>query len=172
MKRLSIVSVAAVMTFALSATDPQLAVADNGSDITYSPVVPFPAGDPNDPEDFQGMSQLVRTDNGVNMTLMATGLEPGVYSVWWAINFGTSDFSLGFAASHVVGPNGDARFGGNLRQGEPLSQFGALDDARGDNVHLVVRYHGPVDPGRLHEQLSTFEPTNAVNLLFSPHDIP
>ena len=75
MKRLSIVSVAAVMTFALSATNPQLAVADNGSDITYSPVVPFPAGDPNDPEDFQGVSKLVRTDNGVNMTLNVTGAK-------------------------------------------------------------------------------------------------
>jgi hypothetical protein len=160
------------MTFALSAANPNRAVADNGSDITYSPVVPFPAGDPTDPEQFQGMSKLVRTDNGVSMTLLATDLPPGVYSVWWVVNFGTPDFPFGFATSHVVGPSGKAHFGANLKQGEPLSIRGSLEDARSENIHIVVRYHGPVDPTRLHEQLSEFEPTNAVNVLFSPHDLP
>lgn len=177
MTRLSFVSVAAVMTFALSATNPNWAIADNRSDITYSPVVPFPAGDPTDPEQFQGMSKLVRTDNGVSMTLLATDLPPGVYSIWWVINFepGTP-FPFGFATSHVVGPNGKGSFAANLKEGEPLSIRGSLEDAREENIHIVVRYHGPVDPTRLAEQLSTFEPAldmdadpTTGNVLYSPH---
>ncbi len=177
MKRLNCLSLAAVMMWTLAAAEPNSAVADNGSDITYSPVVPFPAGDPTDPEQFQGISKLVRTDNGVSMTLLATDLEPGVYSIWWVINFepGTP-FPFGFATSHVVGPKGEGSFAANLKQGEPLSIRGSLVDAREEHIHIVVRYHGPVDPTRLAEQLSTFEPAldtdgdpTTGNVLFSPH---
>lgn len=170
MKRFSFLSLAAAMMLTLPAADPDSALAGDRSDITYSPVVPFPAGDPNDPEQFQGMSQLVRTDTGLSMTLAATDLPPGVYSVWWVINFGTPNFPFGFATSHVVGPNGRASFGANLREGEPLSIRGSLEDARSEHIHIVVRYHGPVDPTRLAEQLGTFEPDDAVNVLYSPHD--
>jgi hypothetical protein len=173
MKRLSLLSLATVMMLTFGAVGPNSAVGDERSDITYSPVVPFPAGDPNDPEQFQGMSQLVRTDNGVSMQLVATDLPPGVYSIWWVINFDpAAQFPFGFATSHVVGPSGKASFGANLKEGEPLSIRGSLEDARAENIHLVVRYHGPMDPTRLAEQLGTFEPENAINVLFSPHDLP
>jgi hypothetical protein len=94
-----------------------------------------------------------------------------VYSIWWVINFDpTVAFPFGFATSHVVGPSGKASFGANLKVGEPLSIRGSLEDARLEDIHIVVRYHGPVDPTRLAEQLGTFEPDDAVNVLYSPHD--
>jgi hypothetical protein len=37
---------------------------------------------------------------------------------------------------------------------------------------MVVRYHGPVDPGRVHEQTHTFEPTRAVDFAITTHPPP
>ncbi len=34
---------------------------------------------------------------------------------------------------------------------------------------MVVRYHGPTDPGRIHEQTHTFEPDRAFNFLITIH---
>lgn len=151
MRRCNYLRTAALATFALWATHPGLAVADEP---IISDVYSFDAGDP----DVKGLSALVRTNNGVSMMLTTTDLTPGAYTIWWVINPGTESFSAGFATSHVVGTSGAATFAANLREGEPLSLFGSMEDARLDEIHLLVRYHGPADPSRLKEQLSSFEP--------------
>jgi len=169
MKRLSYLGIAAVMVVTLSAANPKSAVADGPADMTVSDVLSL---DPDDP-DVKGVSALIRTDEGVAMKLLTTDLAPGAYTVWWVVfNPGVEGFSAGFAASHVVGPSGTATFAANLRQGEALSLFGSLLDAREAEIHLAVRYHGPVDPLRLDEQLHTFEPATAVNVQFSVHEAP
>jgi len=167
MRRLSSLSIAAVTVVALSAANSKPAVADEP---TYSGVYSFDPGDP----DLKGVSSLVRTDNGVSMTLMTTGLAPGAYTVWWVVfNPDVPGMSVGFAAGHVVGPDGNARFAANLKEGEPLSIAGGpLEDARAAEIHVVVRYHGPVDPRNLYDQLHTFEPGIAVNVQFSMHEAP
>lgn len=165
MKRLSYVYFAAVAVVALSAANSKPAFADEP---TYSGVYTFGSNE------LTGVSALVRTDDGVSMTLKTTGLEPGAYTVWWVVfNPDVAGMSVGFAAGHVVGANGTATFAANLREGEPLSIAGGpLEDARGADIHLVVRYHGPVDPLHLYDQLHTFEPGIAVNVQYSVHEAP
>jgi hypothetical protein len=165
MKRLSFLSIAAATVVALSAANPNSAVADEP---TYSGVYAFGSNA------LTGVSALARTDDGVSMTLMTTGLAPGAYTVWWVVfNPDVPGMSVGFAAGHVVGPNGMARFAATLKEGEPLSIAGGpLEDARGADIHLVVRYHGPVDPLHLYDQLHTFEPGIAVNVQYSVHEAP
>ena len=101
---------------------------------TEAPVVLF-----EDPGVEAGTSTLLRTHNGVRMTLRTTGLDPrGTYTVWWVIfnnpwecaldevdhcveddlfNAATGP-SILYAAGHVVSPNGKGNFGGSLRAGD------------------------------------------------------
>ncbi|MCI0461474.1 MAG: hypothetical protein L0Z62_31370 [Gemmataceae bacterium] len=125
---------------------------------TTSPVVAIADGS------VRGESTLLRTDHGVGIHLNTSGLLPGVYTAWWAVfnTPGQGPPTVGFATSHVVGPSGTASFAAHLNEGEtllghPLSG-GSLVDARTAEIHLVIRYHGPADPGRLDEQLHSFEP--------------
>jgi hypothetical protein len=130
-------------------------------DFSISDVVSFP---PPNFDDVRGVSLLKRTTKDVSMILYTTDLEPGVYTIWWVvINPGqdSADFDLGYAAGHVVGRRGKATFAAHLKEGDPLTErspLGTLEDAREAESRLVVRYHGPIDPGRLKEQLTTFEP--------------
>ena len=131
-----------------------------------------------------GTSTLVRTDNGLNMHLSTTGLEPGAYTNWWIMfqhpedcgagpgfcggdpnDFtpgGPAQFGFGFAAGHVVGPTGEARFASHLSEGtvlmdDNLDPVVVFEDARSAEIHLIVRHHGPADPGRIPEQIHTGE---------------
>jgi hypothetical protein len=64
---------------------------------------------------------------------------------------------------NVVGQSGRAGFAGHLNEGQitnehPLFIGGpGLLDARGAEIHLVVRSHGPMIPGMVRLQISTFE---------------
>ena len=64
---------------------------------------------------------------------------------------------------HVVGGSGNAGFAGHLNEGQitnehPLFLDGpGLIDARTAEIHLVVRSHGPVQPGLNHGMFNSFE---------------
>jgi hypothetical protein len=121
------------------------------------------------------VSDLVRTNHGVSMTLDTSGLEPGAYTNWFVIfnhpeNCGTfpcgevdvdpSDgngvgSSVVFATGNVVDSSGLGGFGAHLSEGNTSGAlFGpGLLDARAAEVHLIVRYHGPVIPALMPGQI-------------------
>jgi hypothetical protein len=138
-------------------------------------------------ETVTGVSKLVRTDSGIGMQLVTTGLEPGAYTIWWlmfqnpencgfgpglcgddladylpASEGGTAGFGFTFAAGHVVAEGQHmAAFGGHLKVGTVLEEDNldpiVFKNARKAEIHFVVRYHGPVDPERMPAQIHTGE---------------
>ena len=136
------------------------------------------------PQD-RGTSDLVRTVDGISMNIDTTDLPVGAYTVWWVIFNDPSMCSDGecgendvlpppgttgvgvsplWATGGVVGPDRMGHFSASLGVG-PESAPGqvlwgdGLNDPMGAEVHLVVRYHGPViwsDANTFHEQLYTF----------------
>jgi hypothetical protein len=128
-----------------------------------------------------GTSTLVRTDNGVSATLDAAALTPGdIVTLWWVVfndpdscqagipggsNCGPPDAQLGRggasvlrATGRIVDQDGAASYGAHLRVGDTsgaLAGAGLLD-ARGAEVILILKTHGPKIPGLVSEQLHTF----------------
>ena len=123
------------------------------------------------------VSDLVRTKHGVSMTLGTSGLEPGAYTNWFVIfnhpeNCGTFPCGEGdvdptdangvgssvlFATGNVVDSSGLGGFAAHLSEGNTSGAlFGpGLLDARAAEVHLVVRYHGPVIPALMPAQINS-----------------
>jgi hypothetical protein len=143
----------------------------HGAVTTTSPVVDFATQ-----SIVFGESTLTRTDHGITMHLTATGVPAGVYTAWIPIfNPGeTVPAAAGWVAGHVVGRGGHLTFSVHLNEGEfisghPVFPSGSLQDARHQEIRMVVRYHGPVDPGRLYEQTHTYEPGVATDFLITIH---
>ena len=120
-------------------------------------------------------STLVRTKNGITMTIHTSELEEGAaYTVWWVV-FNNPEFcvagcngpdlgipevagSVLWATGHVIGNNGVGNFAANLGEGKPKGQIlvgPGLLDAEGAEVHFIVRSHGQPIPGLVNEQIST-----------------
>ena len=124
-----------------------------------------------------GESTVTRTDNGVTAHLHATGLAPGAYTFWTKVDAPGMGPISGRLAGHVVGQGGNLNFSAHVRTGEVLSgnehlPSGTLQDPLHATITLVVRSHGPAEPGRIHEQTHTFEPDRAFNFLISVHAPP
>ena len=139
--------------------------------VTIRPVTEF-----FDHSVVRGSSVLIRTDRSVTMLLTATGVPAGAYTAWIPIfNPGeTTPVAAGWVAGRVVGEGGNLIFAVHLKEGEflsghPVFPSGSLQDARRQEIRMVVRYHGPVDPGRLYEQTHTFEPGIATDFLVTIH---
>jgi hypothetical protein len=144
----------------------------NGAIVTTSPVTLF-----NDHSVVVGESTLMRTENGVTAHLSASGLAPGVYTFWMRVDIPGVGTVSGRLAGHVVGQDGILNFSAHVSVGEVLSgnphlPSGPLQDPLHATITLVVRAHGPADPGRIYEQTHTFEPTTAANFLVSIHAPP
>ena len=124
-----------------------------------------------------GSSTLIRTDNGVTVHLTASGLAPGAYTFWMRVDAPGMGPVSGRLAGHVVGQDGILNFSAHVSVGEVLSgnpdlPSGPLQDPLHAQIRLVVRSHGPAEPGRIFEQTHTFEPDRAFNLLISVHAPP
>ncbi len=136
---------------------------------TTSPVVEFANHDV-----VLGESTLTRNDHGVSIHLTVPDAAAGVYTAWWVvINPGATGPVVGWAAGRIVG-QGDLNVATNLNEGEmisghPIFPSGSLQDARHAEIRIVVRYHGPVDPGRVYEQTHTFEPSRATDFAITFH---
>lgn len=170
-------SVTALVIALLATTS--VATAEPAS-ISTEPVIDFATGG------AVGVSQLVRNDNGITMNYRASGLEPGtVATIWWVIfnnpdecattPCGEADLanpdvdaSVFFAAGHVIGGSGRANYGAGLPQdrltvdpdpdaNQLIVGDGILKDARGAEVHLVLRTHGPKIPHLVHQMVQTFD---------------
>jgi hypothetical protein len=122
--------------------------------------------------DIEGESTLLRNNNGVQMRLNASGLEPGdVATVWWVLFDGDEIRSAFYAAGSVVGGSGKANFAAHLPEGRITvdpdfdanqlvmgeAEDAILGDARDEDVMLVLRTHGPKIPGLMSEMLSTHD---------------
>ena len=135
-------------------------------------------GDPVATQVDKGTGTLLRTNSGASATLHTTDLPVGAYTVWWIIfndpsacvdgcdgsdlrdesgvpNPGTSVLR---ATGKVVGPNGKGNFGAHLNVGDTSEAlFGpGLTDSFGAEIHMVIRYHGPMVPANMPAQINSF----------------
>lgn len=134
----------------------------------------------------RGTSDLVRTIDGVSMNIDTTDLPVGAYTVWWVIFNDPSLCSDGacgendvlpppgtagvgvspvWATGGVVGPDRMGHFSASLGVGKDaipgqVLWGDGLTDPMGAEIHMIVRYHGPVmwsDATTLRQQLYNFE---------------
>jgi hypothetical protein len=135
---------------------------------TTSPVATFAGG-------VVGTSTLTRTGSGISFSLQTTGLQAGhAVTVWWMVFNPNGPLSVQYAAGHVIDEGGAAEFGSHLSVGDTdgvINGGPGLLDALAADVVLVVRDHGPKDPGRVNEQLHTFDVCNptCTDLQISMH---
>lgn len=127
----------------------------------------------------QGSSaKLTRSADAVWLNINTTDLQPGAYTVWWVVfnnpamcsgSCGADDFanpavaaSVFFATGGVVGRGGTGHFRAHVEEGDVSAVPGqhlfgpGLMNAEGAEIHIVIRYHGPVAPHILEKQISTF----------------
>jgi hypothetical protein len=173
-------SPAAPNAFGLDSLADGSSQAAQAAERSTTPMRTFPAG-----VELAGTSSLVRTDQGVSMTVRATGLTPGHAHTIWFVAFndpgactdGICDVqdvlanrgvpAVRFGAGHVIGDSGQANFAGHLAAGNtggpPCAAGPALGscgpgllDARTAVVHLVIRTHGAAIPELVNDQISSF----------------
>lgn len=95
----------------------------------------------SDLSDAEGATaQLKRTKSGAAYSFRTTGLEKGhVVTMWWVIFNNPEECEITTFHPAFVGSPG-------------------LLDARGAEIHLVLRRHGPAIPGMIDEMRTNFEP--------------
>ena len=147
-----------------------------GAISTTSPVVDFATR-----SIVFGESTVTRTAEGVTAHLSASGLAPGAYTFWMKVDAPGMGPVSGQLAGHVVGQDGILNFSAHVSAGEVLGAgndvnpdfpSGPLQDPLHAKITLVVRSHGPADPGQIYEQTHTNQPGVAVNFLISIHAPP
>lgn len=118
--------------------------------------------------------------SGATMSLRTAELDRGAYTVWWVvfnhpehctdpyspdIECGEGDLfaeavqaSVLYATGNVVGGSGRSGFGAHLKTDDTSSAlFGpGLTNPTQAEIHAVLRTHGPVIPGMVHEQTHSF----------------
>jgi len=126
-------------------------------------------------------SKIVRNDNGVTVSVSTT-VDPGTYTMWMLVwnDPEKCDGSPGlecdpavdamdcvlFTAGHVVGNNGTLNYSGHrrvydnsgsiLEEGVPGPPCASgLTNPQGAAIHLIIRSHGPKQPGQVNLQIST-----------------
>jgi hypothetical protein len=142
-------------------------------------------------------SILVRTKEGVGMTLHSFGLVPGnAYTAWFVIFNNPKECATNpcsgadvanphvraavlYATGQIAPEDGTADFGAFRAVDDTAGQSGvgtamALEKPLKAEIHLVVRSHGPaLDGADLQAQLSTFNgacpPNNCINVQVAPH---
>ncbi len=134
----------------------------------------------------RGTSDLVRTVDGISMNIDTTDLPGGAYTMWWVIfndpskcsdgECGENDVlpppgtpgakvSPGWVPGGIVGPDRVGHFSAHLgigldgAPGQVLFGDG-LTNPMGAEVHVILRYHGPViwnDADALLKQLDSYQ---------------
>jgi len=136
------------------------------------------------------------TNNGTRFRIKATGLEPGhVYTIWTVYfndstlcdgsctgaDFATAGGGVLWGAGRIAGADGQATFIVNLRTGDGAGYVGspppppfalAAYEAGPDNeFHVVIKSHGPMIEGLVHDQLSSYGGGCEVNVGPSPGQV-
>ena len=121
-----------------------------------------------------GSATLKRTDNGISAVLKTTGLNDNhKYTMWWDIRDydGSGDIStrvVMIATGGSANADGDGTFAASLKVGliPPDNNItvrvnvtnggdSIFANTQGATVKLLVRDHGPTQPGLVREQTST-----------------
>jgi hypothetical protein len=130
-----------------------------------------------DPSVVVGTSTLTRTDSGISFTLETSGLQPGhAVTVWWMVVNPDGGVAVLYAAGHVISDDGTTSFAGYLAVGDStgyvMGDDTTLEDALQATVYLVVRDHGPANPGTVNAQIHTFAAcnTSCTDLQMSVHE--
>jgi hypothetical protein len=166
-----------VAAFVASAT----AVVNGEGPKTYQTRNLFQAGNPGN--ELQGAATLVRSSRSLEMRVAASNLNPNAaYTVWWVVfnnpaaciagcnaanlKNAAARASVFYAAGFVTGDDGTANVtahvdAGALPMGLEVTPDGTVagldrDNGFGAEVHLVVRWHGPVINGMAREQIGAF----------------
>ncbi len=142
--------------------------------------------------DVLGSSILHRSKNGITVNFQTSGLIPGnAYTLWWVIwnkpencavpgaclepDFGNAaniKIDVLYATGHIVGNSGIGNFSTELKVGDISGSLGAfgpsygLMDPQKAEVHLVLRSHGPAQPGMIDDQIHTI--SGGCNPVYSP----
>ena len=126
-------------------------------------------------------SKIVRNDNGVTVSVKTT-VNPGAYTMWMLL-WNDTDLCVGspglecdpaddppdcvlFTAGHVVGNNGTLNYSGHRRVNDSSGSIveegvpgppclNGLTNPQGAAIHLIIRSHGPKQPGQVKQQIST-----------------
>lgn len=180
MKRFAVVMMAAFLTLTLAGPAYGAGPADHSTSEVF---------DVADEQPIPGAkARMVRTDSGVGYYLSTSGLTAHhAFTVWWVI-FNNPEFcatdpcsvndlfvedvdaAVMVGSGHVVGASGHGRFASHLTEGQITTEHPAftggpgLTNARGAEIHLVLRSHGPLNPEAMPAQISTFEGGCEVNL--------
>lgn len=146
---------------------------------TYQTVNFFQAGNPMNL--LGGGATLYRSKQRLTMRVATSGLDMNAaYTVWWVVfnnpsacsppGCGMDDLAnpdaraaVFYAAGFVTGLDGSGNVSAELGAG-PLPRGIDIETGRGlergngfrAEVHLVVRTHGTISPGLVHEQIGTF----------------
>lgn len=119
------------------------------------------------PPTGRGESRLLRRAGGIKYKLRTTGLPPGAYTNWMVVInnpeecdgdcddadvFGNpaTNSSVFWVTGGVVDDDGRGKFRGKVKVGEISSDpaqhiFGpGLINPEGAEIHIIVKYHGPV----------------------------
>jgi hypothetical protein len=112
-----------------------------------------------------GTSTLTRTSSGISFTLQTSGLQAGhAVTVWWMAANPDGGMAVLYAAGHVIDDSSSGEFGGRLAVGDSdgwvMGSDQSLEDALQATVTLVVRDHGPANPGMVADQVHTFGACN------------
>ncbi len=152
---------------------------DSDARQTYQTTNLFEAGNPTNL--LGGGATLYRSKQRLAMRIAASGLEMGAaYTVWWVLfnnpaacsapGCGTDDLensaaraSVFYAAGFVTGLDGTGNVSAEVQAGR-LPEGIDVEEGRGlrrgngfgAEVHLVIRTHGTIAPGMVHEQIGTF----------------
>jgi hypothetical protein len=157
---------------------PQPASSHGPANITTADVYSF---DPMGEQVMGANARLVTNEAGATIQLKTSDLTPGdAVTVWWVIfnypeacaaypyapctvddlmnNPGAVGAEVTYAAGNVVGGSGISNFAGHLSTGHTDQEwFGnGLTNPTGAEIHLVVRTHGEIIPGLVHDMISTF----------------
>ncbi|WP_299163552.1 hypothetical protein [uncultured Eudoraea sp.] len=97
-----------------------------------------------------GTSTIHRNENGITVNFKTDVIIPGnAYTIWFVVFDGPGPpTSSNYAAGHIAGESGKGNFSGHL-----LAKPGFMPLTA--EVHVVLRTHGPAQPGMIPDQIHT-----------------
>ncbi len=178
-RRTFVVPLVAMAVLFAHAGEPALAVGNGGSTYQSANAVDFTTGVP-----VGGAGTLYRSANSLRVRIATSGLDAGAaYTVWWVIwndpnrcseacgddDVGIRGNTIFYATGFVTGDDGTGNVSaqldaGHLPDGTDVLIPGGLQPGKGmrAEVHMVIRTHGPIIPGSVAAQISTFDSACAV----------
>lgn len=107
-------------------------------------------------------STLHRNKNGITVNFKTDGLIPGNAYTMWFVVFGDEPGppSSTHAAGHIVGGSGKGNFSGHISVGDIFDHpniMTVFNNPLTAEVHVVLRTHGPAQPGMIPDQIQTID---------------